>query len=486
MDARDRRIAELERIVAERDQQIAERDARITALEAQVAKLTALVEELTRKLSSHSGNSNQPPSGDPPSNRQARRAKDAQKRKGDQKKKRGGQPDHKGTNRALVPIEQVDEFVHLFPEECENCWQTLEKIPDDNPRRYQSTEIPPVKPHVTEYQRHAVQCSHCDHKTRATYDGTIIPSQTFGPRLSAIVSLLTGGYHLSRRRAADICRDLLGLEISVGAISAIEERISTATKPAFEEARSHFQSANVKHTDGTTWYQSGVLLSLWTMATDMVSVFKIVANGRMDTLKMLLGEPSGILVSDRATALKFWSMEMRQICWAHLLRKFISFSERDGPAGALGRELLDYVGILFTYWYQYKDGEISRSQLRKKMAPVQCQIEAALARGAKLGIKGISGACEDILAHKDALFTFVVKDDVEPTNNHAERELRAFVLWRKRSFGTQSERGNLFAERIMTVVHTAKKQKVDVLQFLTDCCVADREGIAPPSLLAAA
>jgi transposase len=77
-------------------------------------------------------------------------------------------------------------------------------------------------------------------------------------------------------------------------------------------------------------------------------------------------------------------------------------------------------------------------------------------------------------------------EGVEPTNNHAERELRAFVLWRKRSFGTQSRRGNLYAERLMTVAHTARKQKRNVLEFLTACCAAARTGAAPPSLFATA
>ena len=43
----------------------------------------------------------------------------------------------------------------------------------------------------------------------------------------------------------------------------------------------------------------------------------------------------------------FWAMDHRQICWAHLLRKFVSFSERAGPAARIGHELLDYTGILF-------------------------------------------------------------------------------------------------------------------------------------------
>ncbi len=74
---------------------------------------------------------------------------------------------------------------------------------------------------------------------------------------------------------------------------------------------------------------------------------------------------------------------------------------------------------------------------------------------------------------------------LQASHNHAERELRAFVLWRRRSFGAQSERGNRFAERLMTIAHTARKQDKNVLAFLTACCVAWRDGGTAPSLFEA-
>jgi transposase len=120
------------------------------------------------------------------------------------------------------------------------------------------------------------------------------------------------------------------------------------------------------------------------------------------------------------------------------------------------------------------------------MAPVRLQVEACLARAVVANLKEVSGACADILEHRAALWTFVDRDDVEPTNNHAERELRAFVLWRKRCFGAQSDRGNLFAERVMTIAHTARKQNKNVLAFLTACCTARLEGTSSPSLFATA
>jgi transposase len=129
---------------------------------------------------------------------------------------------------------------------------------------------------------------------------------------------------------------------------------------------------------------------------------------------------------------------------------------------------------------------LSRDQFRELMAPVRQHLEALLTRGAASKLPLVSGSCEDILEHRAALWTFVEQDGVEPTNNHAERELRAFVLWRKRSFGTQSERGNLYAERLITVAHTVRKQQKNVLEFLTACCTAARTGTKPPSIFAAA
>jgi transposase len=117
---------------------------------------------------------------------------------------------------------------------------------------------------------------------------------------------------------------------------------------------------------------------------------------------------------------------------------------------------------------------------------VRQQLEATLEAAVAAGISGLSGACADILEHRQALWNFVDQAGVEPTNNHAEREIRAFVLWRKRSFGTQSDRGNTFAENLMTVAYTARKQHKSVLTFLTACCDATRDDAPSPSLFGTA
>jgi len=477
-DWRDERIAELERALADRDAQLAAKDARIAELERRVAELSKQLAELVEKVGQNSRNSHRPPSSDPPAARGQRRGKGKSK----SKRKRGAQPGHRPAQRQLLPPEQVDRVVDLFPSHCEGCAKPLPEVPDPHAMRFQVTEVEPVRPHTTEYCRHAVRCS-CGHMTCAVHDQQ--PASPFGPRLMALVALLTGVYHLSRRKAAELLSDMAGVRISVGAVSTVESRVSAAVQPAVEAAWQHVRDDEVKHTDGTSWFQSGLSRALWTIATAAATVFKIVADGSKQTLEPLYGALHGILVSDRAKALNFWAMERRQICWAHLLRKFVSFAERDGPAGALGRELLDYTGLMFEYWHDYRDGKLSRERFLAWMTPLRQQVHAALVRAVDAELGHVSGSCADILAHAAALWTFVDRDGVDPTNNHAERELRAFVLWRKRSFGTQSDRGNLFAERLMTVAHTARKQRRHVLTFLTDCCQAWLHDSAPPSLFVA-
>jgi transposase len=144
---------------------------------------------------------------------------------------------------------------------------------------------------------------------------------------------------------------------------------------------------------------------------------------------------------------------------------------------------LELTSLLFEYWHGFKEGQLTRQELQFWMRPVQRDLERTLERGVAADIERLSGSCADILAHREALWTFVEHDGVGPTNNHAELELRDFVLWRKRSFGSQSERGERFAERLMTAVRTARKQGKDVLDFLVRTVTAHVRGASLPRLL---
>ena len=158
---------------------------------------------------------------------------------------------------------------------------------------------------------------------------------------------------------------------------------------------------------------------------------------------------------------------------------------RGGRSEEIGDALLAQAYQMFTWWHRVRDGTLSRSSFRSYMSPVRREVERLLEAGSTCGAPKTDGTCPDILKRREALWTFVQVDGVEPTNNAAERALRPGVLWRKGSFGTQSEEGSRFVESMMTVVTTLKQQQRSVLAYLTEACEAALRGEAAPSLLPA-
>ena len=170
------------------------------------------------------------------------------------------------------------------------------------------------------------------------------------------------------------------------------------------------------------------------------------------------------------------------ICWAHLIRDFVGFSERKGSA-EIGKLLLLETRKMFELWKRVRDGTLARSSFRVYMTPIRRGVEALLRKGTRCRNSKTRGMCKMILKLRPALWTFVRVEGVEPTNNVAERTIRHAVLYRKGCFGTQSEEGSRFVERILTVVATLRQQNRIVMDYLTEACRRALAGKNPPSLL---
>ena len=462
-DTRDELIAELRRENAE--------------LKRQLGAALSRISDLERLLGRSSRNSSQPPSADTPAQRDERPGKAPTGRKP------GGQPGHKAKMRALLPPEKVTSTEEHFPPRCLSCGDKLPRREDESPLIHQVVELPEIVPDVTEHRLHRVCCGRCGRVSCGTLPAGV-PAWMLGPRLMAFVALLTGFFHLSRRQARSLVGDLVGVSVSLGALSQFEGRVSSALEEPVKQAHSHAVAQRVKYADGTTWRRAGKYRALWVLATELSTMFKITADGALSTVKSFLRRSSGLLVSDRGGQFLFWAMHRRQICWAHLLRKFADFSEHShAEAAELGRSLVFLAHLMFHEWHRIRDGTLSRAEFEREMQTLAPHVERLLERGVLLGVRGVSGSCKDILQHRAALWTFVREPGVEPTNNEAERELRPFVQWRRMCFGSQSDRGERFAERMMTVVHTLRKQRRHVLSFLTDACTARLRGQPAPQLV---
>ena len=78
-----------------------------------------------------------------------------------------------------------------------------------------------------------------------------------------------------------------------------------------------------------------------------------------------------------------------------------------------------------------------------------------------------------------ALWTFVVEEGVEPTNNRAERALRFAVLWRKIMQGTYNEKGDRWVERILSVRETCRLRRRPTFPVLVEAVMCYFNGQHP-------
>ena len=451
-------------------------EARVEALEAMVQALQEHNRALQEQLHQTSRNPLRPPASDPPQSERLHRPR--------RKRRRGGQPGHPGHTRLLLPVEEVDEVVVLKPAQCTHCQAPLSGD-DRKPYRHQVIEIPPLQPVVTEYQWHQLACPACGEKTRAPWPAGV-PSGTYGPRVQATVALYTGAYRLSKRTTQQAMDEVFGVPIRVGTISQLERATTAAVATPVEEARAYVHEQAVAHLDETSWCQGGKRAWLWVAVTSWVTVCLVRMSRGGSVARELLGETfAGILVTDRYSAYNWYPVRWRQVCWAHLLRDFAAIRDRGGRSEELGEALLAQAHQMFTWWHRVREGTLQRSTFRAYMTPLRREIERLLEAGRRCGVPKTEGMCRDILKRRAALWTFVQVDGVEPTNNTAERAIRPGVLWRKGSFGTQSEAGSRFVESMLTVVTTLKQQQRNVLEYLTEACEAALRGDAAPSLLPA-
>jgi transposase len=336
---------------------------------------------------------------------------------------------------------------------------------------------------VTEYQGQARTCPHCGHVTRAVIPQEI-RAHSVEPRLTATLSYLTGCHGLSKRAVEEIAEAVFAAPVSLGTVANLEQEMSAALEAPHQEALTAVRTAEVKHADETSWKKAGHLRWLWGAATASVAVFLIQAGRGVAGLKGLLGVTvHGILCTDRLAAYEQVLAEYRQICWAHLKRDFQKLVDRGGASVRLGREGLRIVTKVFAAWQAFQDGALTRDQLEQRLAPVVGQMNQLLSRGRSSADLSAGRFCANVLKLEVSLWTFVVTEGVEPTNNFMERLLRRAVLWRKRSFGCWSEEGCRFVERILTVVQTRRVQRQNVLEYLHDALLAHRKGQPCPQLL---
>jgi len=433
------------------------------------------VKDLEERLSVNATNSSMPPSASP---RWAPRPA----RKKPTGRKRGAQIGHKGNGRKLLEEQQVDDRIEHRPSICAHCQARLEQQPGELVGRHQVAELPPRAVKITEHQSFACRCGVCGMVNRATIPEQVRAS-SIGPRLSGAIGLLSAFVHGSRRAITGVVSEVLGCPIALGSISARERELSDALELPYAQLAEQVSQAKVKYVDETSWYQKGTEQWLFAAITRTAAVFSIEKTRTRRSLKSLLrGRLRGVFCTDRAAIYDLLTLSRRGLCWAHLKRDFVRCLERGGTSEAIGEAGLEVCNQVFRVWRDFRQKKISRRELAERMQPWRQKMHQTLEHGAALGIAKTTGLCKSLLKREQAMWNWTKVPGLEPTNNLAERMLRPAVIWRKKSFGSDSRGGSVFVERMLSVIQAAKLRKQNLLDYLTQALTAHRAGCSVPTL----
>lgn len=449
---------------------LASTEVKLASTEALLKLAFERIAKLEEQLNKNSKNSSKPPSSDqkgnaPPNDKQPKKPRP-------------------GINRALLPADQIDHFHTCKLESCPSCG-SHQLIDQQLPLILQQVELPEVKAVATQFNCTKYACACCGESSIA-YLPNGIPNSSFGPRLMALIATLTGVFHLAKREAMQLVQDLYGVPISEGSIINIEERVATALNDPYERIHRYvMQSLLPKHFDETSWRNRGKTHWVWVASTFDATCFRIDPNRSKAAFKRFSnGLSSAPVITDRYNAYG-GLQQAHQYCLAHLIRDFRKFSERKSPDGKLGGALEKELQQVCKTQREFRQGKITQRSRDAKLRHHKRRLEDYLLDGMLDGTEELSSLCRRLYDDMHKILAFGQFIDVDPTNNLAERDLRKLVIWRKKSYGTRSCRGQRFVERISTIAQTIKKAGENVFRFITEAISAFYKGEEIPLLIPA-
>ncbi len=428
---------------------------RVQELEQEIAVLEAELEKY-KKPPKDSSNSGTPPSLDP-----YRKYPEREK----SNRSTGGQPGHKGHYRAVV--ETPDCVEPVYPQSCSHCGsEELTGLPDYQDI-CQEVDIPPLKPCVTEYRQHWAQCNRCGKRSKASFPSRLKATVQLGPQVNALTGYLKVCHHLSHVRIQQLLSDILGLSISQGSVENHLQRLANNLTGSIEAIRQTLRQTWLVLSDETRNRVNANNEYTWVFHTHTVCLFVSVKTRGYEVIEGVFGEDfPEVWVSDRYNAqLKVpcqhqlclphvvrnlqYPIDAEQSLWATslqtLLRETMHFRKQEGN---------DYDPLETKTFRQIKQFE-SQLQLLFFHPPPQPE-ERKLFNG--------------LLGRQTQLLYFLQDPNVPYDNNGSERALRNRVVHRKVSGGFRMAHGSQAYDAISSVIETAKRQKLNILNVLTGQC----------------
>lgn len=303
-----------------------------------------------------------------------------------------------------------------------------------------------------------------------------------GPRAKALAADLKHRLGGSYGKVSETLNDAFGLQVTRSGWCQADQRLAETARPVYRELIEFVQSSSVVHADETGWRIGTLSAWLWVFANQEATVYAIRDNRSSDVVVEILGRKfQGILASDCFVAyddkrLKAW---LKQKCLSHLLKDLNEMEEnKTGPAVRFAR---DGTAVLQAALALKKEkNSLSPVTFAQRAQVLETQLDALIARRRYLKDRDNRRFARRLQKHRPHLLRFLYVDDLEPTNNLAERQLRPGVIIRKTN-GCNRTNGGAETHSILTsLLVTCRQHSVPILDYMVSL---QRFGDTPPPLV---
>lgn len=385
-----------------------------------------------------------------------------QQRKADPQKP-GRKPGHPGSCRA-VP-EHVDEEIFVPLAACPDCGRPVEKR---RPVVQYIEDLPVVRPRVTRLTTEEADCPGCQKAVRSTHPLQVSLAEgaagvQLGPRALGVAAQLNKQHGLTMRKTCAVLKDLLGLKLSPGGLAQALARVAGKLEPAYENLLARLRAGPCVHSDETSWWVGGPGYWLWVFASQTLTAYRVAKGRGRNVVMEILGEQfAGVLVSDCLATYDDVNPR-QQKCYSHHL-KAIKQADEGSPSA-----WLESVRWLLQKAMALKHQPLAATEKAHCRADLEAQARELLASPRPTNLE--EKVRRRLEKQQDHLFTFLEVEEVQATNNLAERQLRPAVIARKVSCGNKTPHGAHTWEILASLAATCVQRAESFAQLVSQAAL---------------
>jgi transposase len=406
-----------------------------------------------------------------------------QKRVG--KPKRPGRKKGQGrfSYRRKPALEEVSETKVASLDCCPACGGA---VTDRKEHKQFVVDIPPVQPEVVRYVTESGYCASCQQRVRSRHaeqisEATGAAGVVVGPRAKALATDMKHRLGVSYGKVCTLLEDAFGLRVTRGGWCQADQRLAEQARPVYEELIDALRASSVVHVDETGWRIGALSAWLWVFTNRETTVYTICTSRGHDVVLDILGaEFAGILNTDcflayDAKALADW---LKQKCVGHLLRN-LSEIEASKTRGAV-RFARDVTALLRdALQLKTEKPQLPAAVFAERAATLEERLDRLIHERRQFTDADNARFAKRLRKHRPHLLRFLYVDELDATNNQAERQLRPAVITRKTTGCNRVVDGAEAHSILASLLATCHQRAIPILDFLIE---VQRAMGAPPSL----